>query len=100
MLILEAYRDLRMLLYPLREKDHTVHLIFIWHEIKRYIRTGRLCPGHLENTIGKLHDISLLVPHPTPGNHPAMYTVIYSVVIFSIPLVFPAIIVGVNKVCS
>ena len=97
MLILVADGDFRMIFYPFREEDGAVHLLFIGHEIEGHIGSGRFRPRNFKHAVRQFNDIGRLIRYPTAGYHAAVNAVVDRVVVFGIPFVLPAVIVGVNK---
>lgn len=89
-----------MVLYPFWEEDGAVHLVFVGHEVQGHICTSGLRPGNFEYAVGQFDNICFLVFYPAACHHAAMDAVVYRMVIFGILFVFPAIVIGVDKMGS
>ena len=100
MLILVADGDFRMIFYHFGKKMVPCIFFSLGIEIEGHIGSGRFRPRNFKHAVRQFNDIGRLIRYPTAGYHAAVNAVVDRVVVFGVPFVLPAVIVGVNKMSA
>lgn len=85
---------------PLREEDRAVNYLSPYIEQQAYTGPRRLVPVNLENPGCKLYGIHFLISDPAPADKSLVDTVVAGIAVARIPLILPAVVIGVNKMRS
>ena len=86
-----------MLLDPAREEDRPVELLLVRHEVERNVRARRLRPRDLVDALGQQRDMRLLPLDPASLDYAAVDAVVHRVIVLAVPLVLPAVVIGVDE---